>query len=201
MATISPRVALLGAPGMNTDPATTFSEEVEMLWLLCSPGVLLGSPDVNIDPTTTFLRGSRDVMATMFPRCPTRCTSMNTDPATDFPRRSRDAMTPLSPRVAYLCTRCLNTDQATTSLRGSRDVYGYYVPRCSYSITPEYVKIVTDDIFFPGRKSIMFGYYVFPRCPTLCTRYEYRPGEDFPRRSRDAMTPCLPGWPTLVHQV
>ncbi|CAB0039430.1 unnamed protein product [Trichogramma brassicae] len=39
------------------------------------------------------------------------------------------------------------------------------------------------------------------QCPTRCSKCEYRPGEDFPRRSRDAMTTLSSRVAYSVHQV
>ncbi|CAB0040538.1 unnamed protein product, partial [Trichogramma brassicae] len=35
--------------------------------------------------------------------------------------------------------------------------------------------------------------HCLPGWPTLCTRYEYRPGDDFLRGSRDVMATMFPG--------
>ncbi|CAB0036235.1 unnamed protein product [Trichogramma brassicae] len=165
---------LLCAPGMNTDQATTFSEEVEMLWLLCSPGVLLGAPGVNIDPATTFSEGVKLCSLLRPPGWPTLCTRYEYRPGDDFLRGSRDVMATMFPGCPTRCTRCEYRPD-DNFLRGSRDVMATMLPGCPTRLTR--CEYRPDDDFLRGSRDVMAT--MFPGCPTRCTRCEYRPADDF----------------------
>ncbi|CAB0044663.1 unnamed protein product [Trichogramma brassicae] len=84
---LSSRVAYLCAPGMNTDPATTFSEEVEMLWLHYVPGCPTRCTRCEYRPGDDFLRGESNYVR--FFVHPGGLLGMKTDPATTFSRKFR----------------------------------------------------------------------------------------------------------------
>ncbi|CAB0028550.1 unnamed protein product [Trichogramma brassicae] len=59
---------LFGAPGMNTAPTTTFSEEVEMFSLLWPPRWPIRCTRYKYNFDDIFPQGSRDFLATLTPR-------------------------------------------------------------------------------------------------------------------------------------
>ncbi|CAB0036234.1 unnamed protein product [Trichogramma brassicae] len=179
---------LLCAPGMNTDPATTFSEEVEMLWLLCSPGCPTLCTRYEYRPDDDFLEEEVEMLWLLCSPGVLLCApGMNTDPAKTFPKKSRCNDSIVSPG-GLLCAPGMNTDQATTFSEEVEMLWLLCFPGCPTRCTR--CEYRPDDDFLRGSRDVMAT--MFPGCPTLCTRYEYRPGDDFLRRSRDAMTPLSP---------
>ncbi|CAB0040532.1 unnamed protein product [Trichogramma brassicae] len=135
MTPLSPRVAYSVAPGMNTDPGR-LSPRIEMLWLLCSPGVLLGAPGVNIDPATTFSEGVKTMLSLLRPPGwpTTLCTRYEYRPSDDFLRGKSRCYGYYVPRVSYSVHPDVNIDPTTTFSEEVEMLWLLYVPQVSYSV-------------------------------------------------------------------